>query len=184
MFSTPLSTVSTNTKTQPPSKIHTFPSFVSLDNHGGVIVDYWKMARSKIENGQEVKYFENIGDCQNQSWVVPGPSIPHLLTGGRGQNLQDKMFHTLRYISTSMFYLAAVQCVRGEDLVDCVMIGAAGFTLPSLPCIALLWFGCTAFLSPACLFVALYLCKALLFCWSRLVCLCMVWCGMLLCGLV
>ena len=182
MFSTPLSTVSTNTKTQPPSKIHTFPSFVSLDNHGGVIVDYWKMARSKIENGQEVKYFESIGDCQNQSWVVPGPSIPHLLTGGRGQNLQDKMFHTLRYISTSMFYLAAVQCVRGEDLVDCVMIGAAGFTLPSLPCIALVWL--YRFPISACLFVALYLCKALLFCWSRLVCLCMVWCGMLLCGLV
>ena len=96
-------------------------------------------ASASKKNGQEVKSFENIGDCQNQSWVVPGPSIPHLLTGGRGQNLQDKMFHTLRYISTSMFYLAAVQCVRGEDLVDCVMIGAGRLHLAivALHCFAL-----------------------------------------------
>ena len=98
-----------------------------------------KWPGQKNENGQEVKYLENIGDCQNQSWVVPGPSIPHLLTGGRGQNLQDKMFHTVSYISTSMFYLAAVQCVRGEDLVDCVMIGAGRLHLAivALHCFAL-----------------------------------------------
>ena len=90
-----------------------------------------------------MKYFHkesrNIANCQNQTWVVPAPSIPHLLTAEGGQNPQDKMFHTLSYIrlrcsSNSMFY-SAVQCVRGEDLVDCVMIGA-DLSLPSLHCTA------------------------------------------------
>ena len=114
-----------------------------------------------------MKYFHkesrNIANCQNQTWVVPAPSIPHLLTAEGGQNPQDKMFHTLSYIrlrcsSNSMFY-SAVQCVRGEDLVDCVMIGA-DLSLPSLHC--------TATPQPA-FFAAMHCFKALLSRWSRLV---------------
>ena len=77
-----------------------------------------------------MKYIDNgsrsIADCQNQTWVVSTPSIPHLPTVERRakparQNVSHTLVHQHQTAPAACF---TVRCVRGEDLVDCVMIGA------------------------------------------------------------
>ena len=101
---------------------------------------------------------------------------------GEGKTCKTKCFTHSDTSALACFTWRQCSAWEAKTWLIALWLGPAGFTLPSLPCIALLWL--YRFPISACLFVALYLCKALLFCWSRLVWLCMVWCGMLLCGLV
>ena len=118
--------------------------------------------RSKEQFWRRTK--PDLGGCS--LLPLPATSIPHLLTGGScGKTSPTKCFtHSQTWAQQTV-----VQCVRGWDLVDCVMIGA-GLTSACYRWIAFLWL---YFSSPppfcSTHYILQYWCKALLSLWSRLV---------------